>query len=104
MSWACSDSKKQTVTINSMNGALKLVEYFKNSAVKVYSIISNTNPTENLPAEKRTLYNLLPNTFTTDQGKQIAETLQIPERTFKRFIMQKDLFRRLRQGEYEKLY
>jgi hypothetical protein len=104
MSWACSDSNKQAITINSMKGALKLVEYFKNSAVKVYSIISNTNPTENLTADKRTLYNSLPNTFTTDQGLQIAETLQIPERTFKRFIMQKDLFIQLRHGEYEKLF
>lgn len=104
LSWACNEGDKETVGIKSMQGAVRLVEYFKKSAIKVYSIISNTNPVDQLPANKRNLYNALPYTFTTEQGLGIAEGFEMPERTFKRFIMENKLFNRVSQGEYEKLF
>lgn len=102
MRWACNESDKQSISIKSVEGALKLVEYFKRSAVKVHSIISNANPLDKLPADKQNLYNCLPATFTTVQGVQIAESLGIPERSFKRFLTDKEFFTHLARGEYEK--
>lgn len=102
MRWACDESDKQAISINSVKGALQLVEYFKRSAAKVYSIISNTNPLEKLPEDKQKLYNRLPATFTTVQGVQIAESLGIPERSFKRFLTDKEFFNHIARGEYEK--
>ncbi len=102
MRFACNESDKQAVSIEAMQGALKLVEYFKKSAVKVHSIISNTNPLDKLPADKQKLYNELPEVFTTETGLQIAERLGVPERTFKRFITEMELFKCLSRGNYEK--
>lgn len=100
--YACNGSDKQAVSIEAVQGAVKLVEYFKNSAVKVNSILSNASPLDKHPADKQNLYKALPDTFTTEIGLQIAEGLGVAERTFKYFLNEKDLFTRLSRGEYEK--
>jgi hypothetical protein len=57
---------------------------------------------DKIPTDKQNLYNSLPEVFTTELGLQIAEGLEIPERTFKYFLNEKELFTRLSRGEYEK--
>ncbi len=103
MLFACGEGNKQAVGIEAVQGALKLVEYFKNSAFKVHSIVSNASPLDKLPTYKQNLYIALPDTFTTSEGLQIAESMKMTERTFKRFITNKELFEKTRQGGYEKL-
>jgi Protein of unknown function (DUF3987) len=100
--YACNESDKQAVSIEAVQGAVKLVEYFKNSAVKVNSILSNASPLDKHPADKQALYNALPDKFTTEIGLQIAEGLGVAERTFKYFLNEKELFTRISRGEYEK--
>ena len=100
--YACNESDKKAISIEAVQGAIKLVEYFKNSAVKVNYILSNASPLDKFPADKRNLYKALPDTFTTEIGLQTAEGLGVPERTFKYFLNEKDLFTRLSHGEYEK--
>lgn len=100
--YACSESDKQAVSIEAVQGAVKLVEYFKNSAVKVNTILSNASPLDKHPADKQALYKALPDTFTTETGVQIAEGLGVPQRTFQRFLKADELFKRLSRGEYEK--
>ncbi len=102
MSYACNESDKRAVSTEAMQGAIKLVEYFKNSAVKVNKIISNTNPLDKHPTNKQALYKALPDTFTTEIGLRIAEGLGIAERTFKRFLNEKELFNWISRGEYGK--
>lgn len=102
MRYACNDSDKQAVSVEAVQGALKLVEYFKNSAVKVNSIISNANPLDKHPADKQNVYNALPDTFTTETGIDTATSLGMAERTFKRFLNDKELFNRISRGEYGK--
>jgi len=100
--YACNESNKQAVSIEAVQGAIKLVEYFKNSAVKVNSILSNASPLDKHPADKQSLYKALPDTFTTEIGIKIAEGLGVAERTFKYFLNERDLFIRISRGEYEK--
>lgn len=100
--YACNESNKQAVGIEAVQGAVKLVEYFKNSAVKVHTILSNASPLDKHPADKQALYKALPDTFTTETSLQIAEKLGIAERTLKYFLNEKELFTRTRRGEYEK--
>lgn len=100
--YACDESDKQAVSIEAVQGAVKLVEYFKNSAVKVNSILTNASPLDKHPADKQALYKALPDTFTTEIGLQIAEGLGVAERTFKYFLNEKELFTRISRGEYEK--
>jgi hypothetical protein len=102
MLYACSESKKEAISIEAVKGAIKLVEYFKTSALKVNSIISNASPLDKLPTDKQNLYNALPETFTTVIGLQLAEGLGFAERTFKYFLNEKELFTRIRFGEYKK--
>jgi hypothetical protein len=102
MRFACNESDKRAVSIEAVLGAVKLVEYFKSSAVKVNSILSNASPLDKHPAYKQALYNALPDTFTTETGLQIAEELAVAERTFKYFLNEKELFMRISRGEYQK--
>jgi hypothetical protein len=102
LSWACGESNINGISANSVNSALKLVEYFKKSAIKVHSNFSKLGPLEKLSEDKQDLYEALPNTFTTEAGIKIAESIGIPERTFKRFLNEQDLFTRIRVGNYEK--
>ncbi len=102
--YACNEGNKQAVGIEAVQGALKLVEYFKKTAIKVHDIISNASPLDKLPTEKRTLYIALPDTFTTSEGVRVAEAMGMPERTFKRFLSNQHLFNHETRGEYKKLY
>ena len=100
--YACDESDKQAIGVEAIQGAIKLVEYFKSSAVKINSILSNNSPLDKHPTDKQTLYQALPKTFTTVAGLQIAEGLGVAERTFKYFLNEKELFTRTSRGEYEK--
>jgi len=102
LSWACGESNINGVSANSVNSALKLVEYFKRSAIKVHSNISSLSPLDKLPADKQNLYKALPLSFTTGAGLKIANELEVPVRTFKRFLNEQELFTRLSKGKYEK--
>tara|TARA_R110002096_G_scaffold114977_4_gene249148 strand:- start:237 stop:1640 length:1404 start_codon:yes stop_codon:yes gene_type:complete len=102
--FACNESDKQAIEIEAVQGALKLVEYFKRTAIKVHSIISNASPLDKLPTDKQTLYIALPDNFTTSEGVQVAEGMGMAERTFKRFLSHRELFTKHKRGEYEKRY
>jgi len=105
ISYACGESNKTEISIEAVNGALKLVKYFQATATKVYSIISNFNPLDKLPTDKRTLYKALPDTFTTNEGLKVAELYNVPADTFHKWLRreQKNLFEKIKIGEYQKL-
>lgn len=102
LKYACGESDKQLISCTSIRGAISLVDYFRATTLKVHTIISNYNPLDNLPVKKITLYEALPEHFTTAEGLLIATSQKFPERSFKRFLNDKELFRWLKQGEYEK--
>lgn len=103
-SYACNEGNKQAIGIEAVQGALKLVEYFKKTAIKVHSIVKDTNPLDKLPTDKQALYIALPDTFTTNKGVQVAKSMGMAERTFKRFLSNRDLFDNYAWGEYGKVY
>lgn len=103
MLWSCNEGDKQEISVEAIKGALQLIEYFKKSAVKVYSIISNASPLDKFPNDKQSIYKALPDYFTTETGLRVAESMGVPERTFKRFLKERDLFSNVSRGEYEKL-
>jgi hypothetical protein len=76
----------------------------KKRLLKYNSIVSNASPLDKLPTDKQSLYIALPDTFSTSEGVQVAESMGMAERTFKRFLNNKELFQKIKQGEYEKLY
>jgi hypothetical protein len=100
---ACHQSQKLAIGERAVEGAIKLAEYFKKSALKVHSILSNASPLDKFPAKHQNLYNLLPDAFTTAQAVQIAKQVVFAERNLKRFLNERELFSRVSRGEYEKL-
>lgn len=104
LKFACFESEKQEISLQSVQGAVKLVEYFQNSAIKVHKLLNDTNPFDKLPADKQKLYDALPEVFTTGEGIQICLQLEVmKERAFKEWIKDKNLFKYLERGKYEKL-
>jgi hypothetical protein len=104
MRWACNEGNKEEISAEAVKGAIQLIEYFRISAVRVYSILASSNPLDKLPTDKQNLYNALPDTFTTGLGLDLAEKIGIPERTYKRFLNDTDFFTRTTRGEYEKKF
>ena len=81
---------------------IKLVEYSKQLLRCIYCI--KCKSIDKLPTDKQTLYIALPDTFTTSEGVQVAESMGMAERTFKRFLSNRELFNNYTRGEYEKRY
>ena len=102
--FACNESELNNISENSINGAIKLIEYFRKTALKVHSIIHNDNDVM-LSLDKAELLKALPNEFTTGEGIIIAKKLDISERTYKAFL--KDninvLFIYTKYGNYKKI-
>lgn len=105
LKYACSSDSTPPKSIcrKSVEDALLLTDYFKNTAIKIHSIIENNNPLDRYPDNLQRLYEALSDTFTTTEGIDVAEANDIPERTFKRFLNDKALFTRLSRGNYQKL-
>ena len=102
MNYACDQGNKKEISVNAIQGALRLIEYFRNSALKVHSIIMNDNPLGKHSLDKQSLYKALDHSFTTEIGLRVAEKLGIPERTFKRFLKDGSLFENISRGKYKK--
>lgn len=102
--FACSESDKREISLQSVQGAVKLVEYFQNSAINVYKLLNERNAFDKLPADKQKLYDALPDVFSTGDGVQISLKLEVLKaRAFKEWIKDKNLFKYLERGKYEKL-
>jgi len=105
--YGCSDDSGNlptSISTESVKGAIMLVEYFKQTALMVRDIVSSTDPLAGLSEQKKTLYQLLPDEFTTAEGIDLADSMNIlKERAAKKFFQDKQLFKRIKHGKYEKL-
>ena len=100
--YACQEGSKEEISIESVNSAIKLAEYFKVSHLQIYEEMESRSPLDDLPEEKITLYNALPEQFKKSDGLAMATTMKMASRTFDRFLEKKVFFRRRQWGEYEK--
>lgn len=96
------DAEVGKVDINAVKGAIKLAEYFRISANTVHAIISNSDPLAKYPSHNIELFDALPPTFSTEEGLKTAMKYGFAERTFKRFLNEESLFKRLKRGFYKK--
>ena len=97
-----------TVSIDSIKGAIKLFDYFYHNAIQVRTEIMRKNYFETLTEGQKNILNELPTTFTTAEGIKIACKLidgkpRISERQFKTYLKDVKLFKRLAHGSYEKI-
>jgi hypothetical protein len=104
LQYACSEDEKTQIDEDAVCGAIRLTEYFKRTSIRVQTMLANATPVDSLPADKRKLYEALPDEFSTAEGLIISERLEVPERTFKRFLNDKNLFEKTSRGNYRKLF
>jgi len=100
--YACQEGSKEEISIESVNSAIKLAEYFKASHLQIYEAMESHSPLDDLPEDKLNLYQALPEQFKKSDGKAIATTMKMASRTFDRFVRNKVFFRKRQWGEYEK--
>lgn len=90
------------VSLNSLKSSIAIVEYFQYMAEKTMALNSD-DPLERLDEQKRKFYLSLPEKFQTFEAVRRGELRGIPERTVKEFLRNKDLFKRVKMGHYERL-
>jgi hypothetical protein len=102
---ACNDSTSRSVIEEkAAESAIVLAEYFRQNAIKVHSIISSYNPLDFLTPDKLSVYQNLPDEFQREAGLTIALAMGMKRPTYDRFINDRTLFKKIRQGNYFKLY
>lgn len=102
LEFACSAYTPDEIQPSTVNGALQLIEYFRDTAQRVNDIINNKDPLDGLPVKNQELYNALPAMFATKEAIQLGNDYGFAERTVKRMLNNEELFRWIRQGQYEK--
>jgi hypothetical protein len=101
LSFACKENEKEFIGVKSVEGAIKLIEYFKKMGIKA-SKIATKNPLDKLDMNKQTLFNSLPSTFTTNVACNIAGLLGVKQKTCERLLKDEMLFIKVKHGEYKK--
>ncbi len=104
LKYACGEDDKTQISLEAIQSAIELAEYFKNMNTKVYNIIAETTPLDQLSKNKQQFYNSLPEVITTHDAIEKGSDFGLSQRTIKRFLADKHLFNRLKQGTYDKLY
>lgn len=99
--WACNDAGKDMIDLISVERAISLAEYFKESAVKVQTILKELS----LTAQQLAIVSALPQEFETGEGIAIAKANDMAERTFMEFLKNNlgKLFQKSSHGKYIKL-
>lgn len=96
------EAEKMVIEKPTIAAAVKLINYFKYTAVKV--ITRFDSPVNQLPADQRIFYTNLPAKFRTKQAIEIGNKIGFATRTVKRLVKMTEIFKRIGHGEYEKKY
>jgi hypothetical protein len=102
--WVCNEGDKNHITKDSVQKAILLAKYFKQTGVEVAESLNSFDPTDSLPELKKLIYNNLPASFTTGEARAVADQFDMPERTLKHWLKDKIYFKHLKHGRYERLF
>ena len=96
---------EDTISDNSINKSIKLIEYFRINALRVFDKMISTNPLEDLPLNKVELFNSLPKEFKRKAVQTSFEQHNVKGGSVNRFLGNKSLFIRLDNlGNYKKKF
>ncbi|MEA5459859.1 DUF3987 domain-containing protein [Arcicella sp. LKC2W] len=105
LKWASEETDEfppLSISAETVDGAIKLGEYFRNSAIAVNKVLNNQ--LDDLPINHKEWYSKLPEKLTTEIALNLGDKFQLSERTIMRFLSNKDIFRKLKHGHYEKIF
>ncbi|WP_312820261.1 DUF3987 domain-containing protein [Kaistella carnis] len=98
----CNDQKLKNISLKTLKSAIKLRDYFFENAVRVFEIIDNTYY-DSLTEIQKNVFDKLPQHFKTGEGIEIIskeDSMKI--RSFKNFLKDEKLFKKIAHGIYEK--
>jgi hypothetical protein len=100
--WACGESHKEFVDAVSVKAAIELNNYFEEHYQRVLAVVNDNN----LKGNEREFYDALPDSFSTDEARSIANEIDIRERSMYNYLqslMKKNLLKQISRGSYEKI-
>ena len=100
--WACGESHKNNVDIDSVKSAIRLTEYFE-SCYKRIEVFMNS---ESLTPQKKDLLDCLYEKFTTSDAIKAGKEVGLSERSVMYTLSElnkANIIRKIKHGEYEKL-
>jgi hypothetical protein len=101
LEWASGDTnQKNEIGTNSVLGAIKLAEYFRQSAEQINENLNNK--LENLHEKNKQLFDTLSANITTSEAVSTGKKLGISESTVKRFLSNEAFFVKAGHGKYQK--
>ncbi|WP_165850773.1 DUF3987 domain-containing protein [Chryseobacterium sp. 5_R23647] len=98
----CNDEKLKDISLKTLKSAINLRDYFFENAVRVFEIIDNTYY-DSLTEIQKNVFDKLPQQFKTGEGIEIIskeDSMKI--RSFKNFLKDEKLFKKIAHGIYEK--
>lgn len=102
MNSICNNDKLQSISLKSLKSAIKLRDYFFENAIRVFEIIDN-NYYDSLTEIQKNVFDKLPQQFKTGEGIEIISKEDLmKERSFKNFLKDEKLFKKIAHGIYEK--
>lgn len=92
------------IQAQTMQNTIELIEYFRWSGMKVMRRVEKEDPVEELTRDRAEIYEALPSEFTTAQGIEKAKSMGMKDRTFRRFLQNREFFDKINRGFYAKIY
>ena len=97
------DPQSKEISIEAVEAAKTLCEYYLKCAFKVLEKIQNKeNYLKTLPQDKQQLFNELERQFTTAEAMELGTDLGMNERTIRRFLQDAEIFKKVSHGNYLK--
>ena len=98
----CNDEQLHMISLKTLKSALKLRDYFFENAVRVFEIIDNSYY-DSLTEIQKNVFDKLPQQFKTGEGIEIISNEDLMKiRSFKNFLKDEKLFKKIAHGIYEK--
>ena len=101
--YACGESDKTNVSLESLEGAILLVNYFESNVLEFRDSL-NATPYERLSEIEKKFYNELSNEFKTSEALTIGKKHNFNKQKLHRFLKkQKGLFAKMNRGIWRKI-
>ena len=104
LKYGCGESELKEISVHSVEGAIKLIQYFRISAEKVQDLLMDTNPFSRYDKLHREFYEILPTEFFTHDALAFGKEVGISKRVIHRFLADSHLFSKMKRGQYKKVF
>lgn len=91
-----------TPTAADMKAAILLADNFIKHAIRLYYILPKSEDSDAKGERYKEFVSMLPKQFETAAAYKVAESLDIPERTARRWLSNENNLKRIKRGHYEK--